>query len=60
MPLTLYTNNFAQTHLSALGFTPKSTMDPCHDLGGLKAKVVNAESSDKTIDGQLVSIELHK
>jgi tetratricopeptide (TPR) repeat protein len=59
-PVTLYTNNFSKLDLSALGFTPKSTMDPCHELGGMKAKVVYAESSDKTIDGQLVSIELHK
>ncbi len=59
-PVTLYTNNFSKLDLSALGFTPKSTMAPCHDLGGMKAKVVYAESSDKTIDGQLISVELHK
>jgi hypothetical protein len=35
-------------------------MNPCHDLDGMKARVMYAESSDKTIDGQIVAIELHK
>lgn len=59
-PVTLYTNDFSHLELSALGFTPKSTMDPCHELDGMKAKAVYAESSDKSIDGQLISVELHK
>jgi hypothetical protein len=35
-------------------------MQPCHDFEGMKARVQYAESSDKTVDGQVVSIELRK
>jgi len=58
--VTLYSNNYFSLDLSALSFEPKKEMNPCHDLGGMKASVQYAESSDKTIDGQIVSIELHK
>ena len=56
----LYSSNYYKLELSALDFEPKKEMNPCHDLDGMKAKVQYAESSDKTIDGQIVSIELHK
>jgi tetratricopeptide (TPR) repeat protein len=59
-PVALYVSDFSQLNLSAIGFTPKKEMDPCHELNGMKAKVVYAESSDKTVDGQIVSVELHK
>ena len=59
-PVALYTNDFRKIDLTVLGFTPKGSMDPCHELTGMKAKLIYAESSDKTVDGQVVSIELHK
>jgi tetratricopeptide (TPR) repeat protein len=59
-PVTLYTSDYFHLDLSALGFEPSKEMNPCHELDGFKAKVEYAESSDKTIDGQIVSIELHK
>jgi hypothetical protein len=59
-PIALYTSDYYHLDLSALGFEPKAEMNPCRDLDGVKAKVLYAESSDKTIDGQIVSIELHK
>jgi tetratricopeptide (TPR) repeat protein len=59
-PITLYSSDYFNLDLSALGFEAKKEMNPCRDLGGMKAKVQYAESSDKTIDGQIVSIELHK
>jgi tetratricopeptide (TPR) repeat protein len=59
-PVTLYSSDYFNLDLSAVGFEPKKEMNPCHDLGGMKAKVQYAESSDKTIDGQIVSIELHR
>ena len=58
--VALYSSDYYHLDLSALGFDPKKEMNPCHDLAGFKAKVEYAESSDKTIDGQIVSIELHK
>lgn len=59
-PIALYTSDYFNLDLSALGFEPKKEMNPCHDLDGFKAKVFYAEGSDKSIDGQIVSIELHK
>lgn len=35
-------------------------MNPCTDIEGMKAKVEYAEVSDKTISGQILSIELSK
>jgi hypothetical protein len=43
-----------------MGFTPPAEMNPCHDIEGFHARVQYAESADKTIDGQLISIELRK
>ena len=58
--VTLYTSDYYNLDLSALGFEPKKEMNPCRDLNGFKAKILYAQGSDKTIDGQIVSIELHK
>jgi hypothetical protein len=46
--------------LTALNFTPTGNMNPCKDFEGMKARVQYAESSDKTVDGQVVSVELRK
>jgi hypothetical protein len=43
-----------------LNFTPKGDLNPCTDIEGLKAKVEYAEVSDKSIAGQIVSVELSK
>ena len=58
--VALYTNNYYQLDLSALGFEPKNEMDPCKDIEGFKARVRYADSSDKSVDGQVVSVELRK
>lgn len=58
--LALYSNNFTKIDLSALGFTPSEAMSPCRDFQGRNAKVQYAETTDKTVDGQILSIELHK
>ena len=58
--IALYTNNYYQLDLSALGFEPKNEMNPCKDIEGFKARVRYADSSDKSVDGQVVSIELRK
>jgi Tfp pilus assembly protein PilF len=58
--IALYSNNYYQLDLSALGFEPKKEMNPCKDMEGFKARVLYADSSDTSVDGQVVSIELRK
>lgn len=59
--VALYSNDYFKIDLSVLGFTPEhSSMNPCHDFEGMKAKVQYTESSDKTVDGQVIAVELHK
>ena len=58
--VALYSNNFTKIDLTVLGFTPKGDMNPCNDFEGMKANVQYAESSDKTVDGQVIAVELRK
>jgi tetratricopeptide (TPR) repeat protein len=58
--VSLYTNNYFKIDLTVLGFTPKGNINPCADFEGMKARVQYAESSDKTVDGQVIAIELRK
>ncbi|MGD0735075.1 MAG: DUF1570 domain-containing protein [Terracidiphilus sp.] len=58
--VSLYSNNYFKIDLTAANFTPAASMNPCHDIDGMKAKVQYADSSDKTVDGQVISIELRK
>jgi tetratricopeptide (TPR) repeat protein len=58
--IALYSNNYYELDLSALGFEPKGAMNVCKDIEGFKARVRYADSSDKSVDGQVVSIELRK
>lgn len=58
--VALYINDYFKLDLSVLNFTPAGSMNPCTDFEGMKAKVNYIDSSDKTIDGQIVSVELRK
>jgi tetratricopeptide (TPR) repeat protein len=58
--ISVYSNDYFKIDLSVLGFTPSGSMNPCTDFEGMKASINYAESSDKTIDGQVVAIELRK
>jgi hypothetical protein len=58
--IALYNNNFAKIDLSAVGFTPTGSMNPCKDFEGRPARISYAETTDKTVDGQVLAIELHK
>jgi tetratricopeptide (TPR) repeat protein len=58
--LLLYRNDFKQIEFSATNFTPKGDLNPCTDMEGLKAKVQYAEVSDKSVAGQVISVELSK
>jgi len=59
-PVTVYSNNYLKIDLTVSGFTPKGDMNPCKDFEGMKARVQYAESSDKTVDGQVIAVELRK
>ena len=58
--IALYNNEFQKIDLTVFGFTPKGAMNPCNDFEGMKARVQYVDSSDKTVDGQVVAIELRK
>jgi tetratricopeptide (TPR) repeat protein len=59
-PVTVYSNNYLKIDLTVSGFTPKGDMNPCKDFEGMKARVQYAESTDKTVDGQVIAVELRK
>jgi tetratricopeptide (TPR) repeat protein len=59
-PVSLYSNNYFKIDFTVLNFTPKGGVNPCEDIEGMKAQARYAESSDKTIDGQVIAIELMK
>jgi Tfp pilus assembly protein PilF len=58
--LTLYHTNWYQIDFSAGNFEPKGELHPCDELDGMKAKVTWFATSDKTADGQIVSIMMFK
>jgi Tfp pilus assembly protein PilF len=58
--VSVYTNDYFKIDLSVTGFTPKDSMNPCADFEGMKAEVQYAESSDKTVDGQVIAVLLRK
>jgi tetratricopeptide (TPR) repeat protein len=58
--VSLYRNDFRQIEFTAADFTPKSDLNPCTDIEGLKAKVQYSEVSDKSVAGQILSVELSK
>jgi len=58
--VALYNNDFTKIDLSVIGFTPKGDVNPCTEFEGMKARVQYVESTDKTVDGQVVAVELRK
>jgi tetratricopeptide (TPR) repeat protein len=58
--VNVYNNDFTKIDLTAFGFTPKDTMNPCSDLDGRTARIQYAESTDKSVDGLVFAIELRK
>jgi tetratricopeptide (TPR) repeat protein len=57
-PVALYANNYFKIEFSALNFNPAGEMHPCTDLEGKHARVLYAETADKTAAGQILSIQL--
>lgn len=58
--ISLYSNDFPHVSFSASNYTPQGTMNPCTMMEGMKARIVYAEVSDKSMAGQILSIELTK
>jgi tetratricopeptide (TPR) repeat protein len=58
--VNLYRNDFFKIEFTAANFTPVKDIDPCHGIDGMKARVAYAEVSDKTVAGQILSIELSR
>jgi len=56
----LYNNNYYDIGYSAANYTPQGEIHPCSDLEGMKAKVQYFATADKTVGGQIVSVELSK
>ena len=56
----LYNNNYYEMEYSAANFTPQEDIHPCNDLEGAKARVQYFATADKTVDGQIIGIELSK
>ena len=56
----LYSDNYFKVDFTTTNFTPKGKLHPCSDLEGFTALVKYAEVSDKTVDGQIASVELRK
>jgi Tfp pilus assembly protein PilF len=58
--VTVYSNDYFKIPFTATGFVQHGDLHPCTDLAGKKARVQYAESSDKTVDGQVIAVDLRK
>ncbi|MGC2618035.1 MAG: DUF1570 domain-containing protein [Acidobacteriaceae bacterium] len=58
--LSLYNNNYYDIEFSALNYTPQGELQPCKDLEGMKAVVQYFATADKTVAGQIVSVQMSK
>lgn len=58
--VSLYSNDYLKIDFTAWGYLPEGAIHPCDDMEGMKARVQYAESSDKTVDGQVIAMELRK
>ena len=58
--VSLYSNNYYDIPFSASNFTPQGDIHPCTDLEGMKASIQYFATSDKTVDGQILAIQLSK
>jgi tetratricopeptide (TPR) repeat protein len=58
--IDVYSDNYFKVAFTAANFTPKEDIHPCADLEGLKARVEYSAVSDKSVDGQIASVQLSK
>jgi len=58
--VSLYSNNYYKIDYSAANYSPNGDIHPCSDLEGMKASIQYTATSDKTVDGQILSVQLSK
>jgi tetratricopeptide (TPR) repeat protein len=58
--ITLYNNNYYKIVFTTANYEPDGDIKPCTGIEDMKASVKYAEVSDKTVAGQILSIELSK
>jgi hypothetical protein len=58
--LSLHSGNYFKIQFTAINYIPVGELHPCADLEGMKARVEFFEGSDKSAEGQILSIELSK
>ena len=58
--VSLFASNYYKVSFTTLGFVPTGDLKPCTGIEGMKAKVDYAEVSDKTVSGQILTIQLTK
>jgi len=58
--IALYSNDMYKVDYSATNFEPGSNFNPCKALEGMKAVVEYADVSDKSVSGQVISVQLTK
>jgi Tfp pilus assembly protein PilF len=56
----VYSNNYFKVDFTAANLTPKQDIHPCADLEGFKARIEYSPVSDKSVDGQIASVQLTK
>ncbi len=56
----VYSNDFTKIDFTVVGLTFDRSMNPCKDFNGMKARVQYAETTDKSVDGQVFAVELRK
>lgn len=58
--ISLYSNDYFKIDFATTNYAPKDEINPCTDLNGMKARIQYSETSDNSIDGQILSVELSK
>lgn len=58
--ISVYSNDYFKLDFTVLGFTLEGDLSPCSGIEGRNARVQYAETSDKTVDGQAIAVELRK
>jgi hypothetical protein len=57
--ITVY-SDFSNIAVTLIRYLPKGPLNPCENFADHRARVVYAESTDKSADGVVIAIELHK
>lgn len=56
----LYSNNYFNVSFTAVNYTPEGELHPCSQLEGKTARISYAETADKTVAGEIVSVAISR